>query len=71
MLASAAMDGTIKVWDAAKRQEFVTYSEVPELLTSVVFSRKGHRLAVASIEGTVRGWDTDTGNAILVQGIRK
>jgi WD40 repeat protein/serine/threonine protein kinase len=65
-LASASIDGTVKVWDATTGQEALTLrghsSEVP----SVAFSPDGRRLASAGFQDQkVKVWDTSTGQELL------
>ena len=56
-LASASVDETVKVWDAATGQETLTLKGHTGAVTSVAFSPDGKRLASASADGTVKVWD--------------
>jgi WD40 repeat protein len=58
-VASAAHDGTIKVWDVASGQELLTF---PGGAMSVEFSPDGWRIA-ASQGSTVRIWDASPASA--------
>jgi len=71
-LASASHDGTVRVWDAATRQETLTLKGHNGSVVSVAFSPDGKRLASASHGGPAeRGinpiwvWDAATGQEIL------
>ena len=64
-LASASMDGTVKVWDAATGQETLTLQGHAKGVRSVCFSPDGTRLASASMDGTVKVWDVATGQELL------
>ena len=59
-LASASMDGTIKVWDARSEPEARAFDKGD----SVAFSPDGNWLASAAPDATVKLWDTTTGQAI-------
>jgi WD40 repeat protein len=65
-LASAARDGTVRVWDARNGHELLTLRGHLDQVTSVVFSPDGPRLASAGSDRTVRVWDTRTGQQVLV-----
>jgi eukaryotic-like serine/threonine-protein kinase len=56
-LASAQVDGTVKVWDAATGLETLTLKGHTDEVWSVAFSPDGHQLISASADGTVRVWD--------------
>jgi WD40 repeat protein len=60
-LASASMDRTVKVWDAAAGQEVLTLKGHTDQVQSVAFSPDGKRLASASMDRTVKVWDADMG----------
>jgi hypothetical protein len=65
-LASASLDGTVKMWDVATGRETCTLTGHTRDVTSVAFSPDGRRLASAGWDGTVRLWDPDTGRDVLV-----
>jgi WD40 repeat protein len=65
-IASASLDGTVKVWDVATGQETRTLTGHTRVVGSVAFSPVGRRLASAGEDGTVRLWDTDTWREVSV-----
>jgi WD40 repeat protein len=56
-LASASLDGTVKVWDATAGTELFTLKGHRAGVRRVTFSPDGTRLATASEDGTVKVWD--------------
>jgi WD40 repeat protein/serine/threonine protein kinase len=68
LLASAAHDGTVRVWDVMTGKEAICPAlrhEAPA--TGVAFSPDGQRLASASLDGTMRVWDAASGRPLLVR----
>ena len=59
-LASASWDRTVKVWDAASGQEYVTLKGHTRPADCVAFSPDGRCLASASDDCTVKVWDART-----------
>ena len=57
LLASASADGTVILWDVAKREETATLTGHTDGVNSVSFSRDGALLASASADGMVILWD--------------
>ena len=63
-LATASLDGTVRIWNADGRQQFV-YRAHEDAVQDVSWHPSGDRLASASADGTVRIWSTE-GNTIAV-----
>ena len=64
-LASAGMDRTVRVWDAATGQQVLTLEGPPDLLLSLAFNAEGRRLVSSGKDHTVKVWDTATGKELL------
>ena len=54
-LASASLDGAVKLWDVETREDRTTLEH--PLAASVAFSPGGATLASGSVDGTIRLWD--------------
>jgi WD40 repeat protein/serine/threonine protein kinase len=63
-LASASMDKTIKLWDAASGAELSTFNGHTSVVYSVSFSPDGTRLASASADNTIKLWDAVRGDEL-------
>src|SRR5262249_62317367 len=61
ILATAAFDNTIKLWDAATLKEMRTLSGHTGPVYSVVFSPDGAQLASSSHDQTIRLWNVADG----------
>jgi WD40 repeat protein len=59
-IATASVDGTVKLWDASGRQLF-SREDHQDGVRSVTFSPDGKRIASASSSGWVTIWDATTG----------
>lgn len=64
MLASASIDGSIKLWDVAGGTELTTLRGHTNGVYGVAFSPDGRTLASVSIDGTVKLWQTETGEQL-------
>src|SRR5262249_45752220 len=60
-LASASLDGSVRLWDVASGQAIGTPTGHTDEVFGVAFSPDGSRLASTSSDGTVRLWDVATG----------
>jgi WD40 repeat protein/tRNA A-37 threonylcarbamoyl transferase component Bud32 len=64
-IASASVDGTVKVWQASDGQLLLTLTGHADQVSGLAYSPDGKRLASASEDHTVRIWDASTGAEIL------
>jgi WD40 repeat protein len=60
-LASASLDGTVKLWDVASGKELRTISGHTNAVSDVAFSQDGKYLATGSWDRTARIWDVTSG----------
>ena len=60
-LASASLDGTVRVWDAESGQTLHILRGHRDWVLSVAWSPDGAALVSASTDGTVRVWDAESG----------
>ena len=56
-VATGGDDGKVKVWNTNNGFCFVTFKEHAGGITSVKFSKNGHSVFSASLDGTIRGFD--------------
>ncbi|MFN6484478.1 caspase family protein [Nostoc sp. DedQUE02] len=63
-IASASLDKTVKVWDAATAKEITTFKGHSDAVYSVAFSPDGKTIASASLDKTVKVWDAATAKEI-------
>jgi WD40 repeat protein len=56
-LATASMDGSAIVWDAASGRKLFAFSDPAVALYGLAFSPDGNRLATAGVNGTAKVWD--------------
>ncbi|MEY9863581.1 energy-coupling factor transporter ATP-binding protein EcfA2, partial [Catenulispora sp. GAS73] len=66
MLATAGIDGTARLWDAATGKPGPVLQGHTGPVWSVVFSPDGSAVATASDDGTARLWDAATGKPGLI-----
>jgi serine/threonine protein kinase len=64
-IASASVDKTVQVWNAATGSHLFTYQGHADRVQAVAWSPDGTRIASAGDDGTVRIWDASTGRDIL------
>ncbi len=65
-LATASLDTTVKLWDAASGQELLTLADHSRVVNSIAFSPDGNRLATAGDDGFIIIWDALTGDRLAV-----
>eukprot|EP00873_Tetraselmis_striata_P035522 jgi/Tetstr1/455786/TSEL_042583.t2 len=65
-IASAADDGTLRVWDAATGKQRARLTGHTATVTGVAFAADGATLASASWDGTARVWDAASGRCLRV-----
>jgi eukaryotic-like serine/threonine-protein kinase len=65
-IASAASDGTVKIWNLATTKPRLTLEGHKRAVTSVRYSKDGKKLLTAGADETVRVWDADTGRQLLL-----
>jgi len=63
-LASAANDGTARIWDVARAATVLTLTGHLGGVDTVAWSPSGQRLATGGWDGTVRIWDTTSGSTL-------
>jgi WD40 repeat protein len=66
LVASAAFDKTVRIWDAATGIELRSLKGHTERVYSVAFSNDGRHLVSASADKTVRIWDVPTARELRV-----
>jgi WD40 repeat protein len=64
-VATANVDNTAKIWDAATGKLVRSLSGHPAAVRSVTFSPDGRRIASGGVDGSLRIWDSATGNVRL------
>jgi WD40 repeat protein/class 3 adenylate cyclase/tRNA A37 threonylcarbamoyladenosine biosynthesis protein TsaE len=60
MLASAGVDGAVRLWDPASGEPIGAALEHGDIVEAVAFSPDGSMLATGSDDGAVRLWDAET-----------
>jgi WD40 repeat protein len=63
--ATASLDATAKLWDAATGKEILTLSGHEIGVRDIVFSPDGSLIATGGFDGTARIWDATTGAELL------
>jgi WD40 repeat protein/tRNA A-37 threonylcarbamoyl transferase component Bud32 len=64
-LASAGLDGTVRIWDCATGKELLRVDKKGKLFRGVAFSPDGRWLAATSTDRMVRLWDAATTKELL------
>ncbi|KAJ4290293.1 hypothetical protein N0V90_010509 [Kalmusia sp. IMI 367209] len=64
-LASASIDGTVKVWDVHSGGCMLTLKGHTDTVLSVAFSPDSTQIASGSTDETVKIWDTHSGECVL------
>jgi WD40 repeat protein/tRNA A-37 threonylcarbamoyl transferase component Bud32 len=68
-VASAATDGTVKVWESSSGKEIHSLAGVKSRIVQLAFTADGKRLNLTSANGALAVWHLDVGKAALaVQG---
>ena len=63
-LASAGLDGTVRLWDAATGKARATLQGGPSAVLAIAFAPAGKLLAAAGADGQVILWDPATGRQV-------
>jgi WD40 repeat protein len=63
VVASAGDDGTVRIWDVAKRNQRLVIQASRDSLEAVAFSPDGRLFVTADVDGTVGIWDWATGKS--------
>lgn len=66
LLAAAAHDGSVRVWDAQRGDETLVLRGHEGPVLSVAWAPEGRRVATASEDGSVRVWDAAGGGQLTV-----
>src|SRR5262249_31375080 len=64
-LASASVDGLLRVWDADTGTELARLRGREGMVATVVWSADGSRILSESDDGTVWSWDTETWERLM------
>ncbi len=67
-LASASLDGTVRIWDAESGQALHTLTGHSDWVLGVAWSPDGTALVSASTDGSVRVWDVESGTQRAILG---
>ena len=63
-LASAGIDGTVKLWDAATAEELATLRPNAGSVFDLAYGPDGKQLVTAGADGTAKVWDPSTGREL-------
>jgi WD40 repeat protein len=70
-IASASIDATLRLWDAASGEPLLTLSGHGDWVRAVAFSPDGRRIASASDDATLRLWDAANRTLVYLAISRK
>jgi WD40 repeat protein/class 3 adenylate cyclase len=64
-IATASVDGTTRIWDAATGEEVLTLQAHRDEVWGVAFSPDGSKLLTASLDKTAKIWDAASGELLV------
>jgi WD40 repeat protein len=62
---AAPGSSVVKIWDATTKRELRTLDLQKDKVTTVAFSRDGHKIAAAAFDNVVKVWDVSAGKLLL------
>jgi WD40 repeat protein len=64
LLATAGVDGTVRLWSSATQEPFLPPLRPQAAVGALAFSQDGGLLATGAVDQTVQLWDTGSGQAV-------